>query len=164
MDELTQLPNRRAFELEVARNMAHHRRGRRAFALCVVDVDHFKDVNDRHGHDAGDRVLQRMAEVMRRSLREGDLVARLGGEEFAVFLSDLDANVAGTRLQGLLQALRATPVLPDAVVTASVGYAHSGDFEADAGYAALIKAADVALYRAKAEGRDRVVRAGAPPH
>jgi diguanylate cyclase (GGDEF)-like protein len=164
MDELTQLPNRRAFELEVARNMAHHRRSRRAFALCVVDVDHFKDVNDRHGHDAGDRVLQRMAEVMRRSLREGDLVARLGGEEFAVFLSDLDANVAGTRLQGLLQALRATPVLPDAVVTASVGYAHSGDFEADAGFAALIKAADVSLYRAKAEGRDRVVRAGAPPH
>ncbi|MFN9744240.1 MAG: diguanylate cyclase domain-containing protein [Betaproteobacteria bacterium] len=162
MDELTQLPNRRAFELEVARNIAHHRRNRRAFALCVVDVDHFKSVNDRHGHDAGDRVLQHMAEVMKRSLREGDLVARLGGEEFAVFLSDLDTTVAGTRLRGLLQALRATPVLPDSPVTASAGYAHSGDFEADAGYATLIKAADVALYRAKAEGRDRGVRAVLP--
>ncbi|MFM7506752.1 MAG: diguanylate cyclase domain-containing protein, partial [Rubrivivax sp.] len=87
----------------------------------------------------------------------------LGGEEFAVFLSGLDAGVAGSRLQGLLQALRATPVLPDSPVTASAGYAHSDDFAADADYAALFKAADVALYRAKAEGRDRVLRAEAPP-
>jgi PleD family two-component response regulator len=90
MDELTELSNRRAFELEVSRNIARHRRGGRAFALAIADVDHFKNVNDRHGHDVVDRVLKRVAEVLRQSVREGDLVARVGGAEFALFLSDLN--------------------------------------------------------------------------
>lgn len=159
IDELTQLSNRRAFELEVVRNITRHRRGGRAFALAIADVDHFKSVNDRHGHDAGDRVLQRVAEVLRRSVREGDLVARVGGEEFALFLSDLDPSTACRRLEATLDRLRHAVILSEQPVTASVGFAHSQDFESAAGYEALYKSADLALYRAKAEGRDRVRQA-----
>ena len=161
MDELTELSNRRAFELEVTRNIARHRRSGRAFAVAIVDVDHFKSVNDRHGHDAGDRVLQRVAEVLRRSVREGDLVARVGGEEFALFLSDLDPSTACRRLEATLDRLRHTVILSERSVTASVGFAHSQDFDPSIDYEALYKRADLALYRAKADGRDRVRQASA---
>lgn len=161
MDELTELSNRRAFELEVSRNITRHRRGGRAFALAIADVDHFKNVNDRHGHDVGDRVLQRVAEVLRQSVREGDLVARVGGEEFALFLSDLEPSTALRRLEAMLDRLRHAVILAEQPVTASVGFAHSGDFDPGTSYETLYKLADVALYRAKSEGRDRVRQA--PP-
>lgn len=159
LDELTELSNRRAFQLEVGRHIARLRRGQKPFALAIVDVDHFKSVNDTFGHDAGDRVLRRVAEVLKQSVREGDLVARVGGEEFAVFLSDLDADVAYRRMEAMLHRLRTTPILDGRVVTASVGVAHSADFLPEPAYETMYKAADVALYAAKDGGRDRAVRA-----
>jgi diguanylate cyclase (GGDEF)-like protein len=163
LDELTELPNRRAFQLEVGRHMARLRRSERPFALAIVDIDHFKSVNDRYGHDVGDRVLRRVAAVLKASVRESDLVARVGGEEFAFFLSDLDPEIATRRIEAMLQVLRTTTILEDRPVTASVGMAHSVGFGAEPDYETMYKAADVALYSAKAEGRDRMVQAIPPP-
>jgi diguanylate cyclase (GGDEF)-like protein len=163
LDELTELSNRRAFQLEVGRHIARLRRSGRPFALAIVDIDHFKSVNDRYGHDVGDRVLRRVAGIFKASVRESDLVARVGGEEFAIFLSDLDPEIATRRLEAMLQVLRTTTIIEAHLVTASVGMAHSVDFGAEPDYETMYKAADVALYNAKAEGRDRIVQAAPPP-
>lgn len=162
LDELTDLSNRRTFQLEVGRNMARLRREQKPYALAILDVDHFKSVNDKHGHDVGDRVLRRVADVLKRCVRESDLVARVGGEEFAIFFSEIAPEVAMDRLESLLEELRATTAIDTPRVTASVGLAHSARFGSVSNYETMYKAADVALYRAKAEGRDRAVVASPP--
>lgn len=159
LDELTDLSNRRAFQLEVGRNMARLRRQQKACALAILDVDHFKLVNDQHGHDVGDRVLRRVADALKRCFRESDLVARVGGEEFAVFFPDIAPEIALQRIERLLQTLRTTTDIDIPRVTASVGLAHSDDFGAASDYETMYKAADVALYQAKSGGRDRAVMA-----
>jgi diguanylate cyclase (GGDEF)-like protein len=164
-DYLTGILNRRAF------NDACNERGRRArehnlpLALIMFDVDHFKDVNDRYGHEAGDHVLVRLAELVKDELREGEVLARYGGEEFIV----LPVNCSLEAAQGMAERLRAAIenaviVLPDRRtlrVTASFGVAQaSGPMEA---LDQLLRAADTALYQAKKAGRNRVVSAeGAP--
>jgi diguanylate cyclase (GGDEF)-like protein len=115
--------------------------------VARLDLDHFKAYNDRHGHLAGDRLLRAAAAAWSGSLRGTDVLARWGGEEFALLLPDCDAPGA----TALIERLRGT--LPDAV-TFSAGVATSGGGEEPR---ALMDAADRALYRAKAEGRDRVV-------
>ncbi|MFM7296897.1 MAG: GGDEF domain-containing protein, partial [Planctomycetota bacterium] len=106
-DELTELPNRRAFLQEVGRELARLRRTGQPHALCLLDIDHFKSVNDTLGHDAGDELLRRVALLMRRHLREADLCARVGGEEFAIFLADISPETTEQRVQSLLNTLRA---------------------------------------------------------
>jgi diguanylate cyclase (GGDEF)-like protein len=160
-DELTELPNRRAFVQEVARELARSRRTGQAFALCLLDIDHFKAVNDTLGHDVGDELLRRVALLMRRHLREADLCARVGGEEFAIFLADISPEVTEQRMQSLLNTLRAGCFIGERSVTASLGVAHSNDVGRDVAFEALYQAADRALYAAKRGGRDRMVRFGA---
>ena len=162
LDELTELSNRRAFQLEVGRNTARLRRQQKPYALAILDVDHFKSVNDKYGHDVGDRVLRRVADVLKRCVRESDLVARVGGEEFAIFFTDIAPDIAAQRIDNLLKTLRTTTDGDIPRVTASVGLAHSSDFGAASEYETMYKAADVALYRAKTEGRDRAVTACPP--
>lgn len=158
-DELTELPNRRAFMLEVGRELARARRNGDPFALCILDIDHFKLVNDTLGHEGGDELLRRIATLMRRYLREGDLCARVGGEEFAIFLGRIAPPTAVERMEGLLQVVRSTCSVRERPVTLSVGVAHSSDAPEEHGFEQFYRRADLALYEAKAGGRDRVVRA-----
>lgn len=132
--------------------------------LGFVDLDHFKSVNDRYGHAAGDLVLARMAEVLRGQLRAGDLAARYGGEEFVVLLPGVNGATATAVFERVRRALeRAVPTLEDGTpvpVTASIGVAsHMDGPLRRAGPQELLRAADAALYAAKRGGRNRVERA-----
>jgi two-component system cell cycle response regulator len=129
-------------------------------ALIVADLDDFKRVNDRHGHETGDAVLQAFAFVLKQTIRETDLAARLGGEEFAVLLSATDpasAGVLADRLRARLAGLElGTPGGGRVTVTASFGLASCPPIER---VEDLPAAADSALYRAKHEGKNRVAEA-----
>jgi two-component system cell cycle response regulator len=166
-DPLTGLMNRRAFMDAVERERARATRTRTSGALALLDVDHFKRVNDECGHDAGDAVLVQVAEIVRSSTRASDLVARVGGEELVVFLPDTCQEDAVVAMERVRQALRARLLpLPQGGarrVTASFGVAWA---EAPWDPAAMLRSADAAMYEAKRLGRDRVVAAGleaAPP-
>jgi diguanylate cyclase (GGDEF)-like protein len=163
-DPLTQLPNRRAFEVSLAQQWSQCWRRRTALSALMIDVDHFKPYNDFYGHQAGDACLRAIAQVLRPSAtRQGDLVARYGGEEFVVLLPDTDMAGAHTVAEVLRSRLRALNI-PHAtspnggVVTVSVGVAALVPAAEDDA-AALISAADKALYEAKNAGRDQVVLA-----
>lgn len=162
-DELTTLPNRRAFYDEVARGITRARRTGSPFAMAILDIDHFKSINDTYGHDAGDQVLRDIAQVMRRSLREGDLVARVGGEEFGLFLPDVTGEAAQQRLERLLSSIRAACSMDGKPITASIGLAHASDAPVSARFDDLYRQADEALYRAKGGGRNQVVRSTDQP-
>ncbi|MCA1905296.1 MAG: sensor domain-containing diguanylate cyclase [Desulfarculus sp.] len=156
-DGLTGLYNRRYFESRLASELDHARRLDNPLSLIMLDLDDFKAFNDRHGHLAGDQVLKALAAVLRLSLREGDCACRYGGEEFAVILpaSDLEgARLVAERVRaGMERGLfRETPGLA-AEVTLSLGVARLRDDEDAHG---LVARADLALYRAKAAGKNRV--------
>lgn len=131
-----------------------------ALALLAIDLDHFKGINDRHGHDVGDLVLQAFADLARRMLRDGDVLCRMGGEEFAVLLPDTTREQALQVAERLRQAIETTPVYLDAAAddalayTASLGVTLVGGGEATLKPA--IKRADQGLYAAKEAGRNRV--------
>jgi diguanylate cyclase (GGDEF)-like protein len=155
-DELTDLANRRRFMEVLRQEVARARRFELSLALVLLDLDHFKQINDRYGHQAGDEVLREAAEVVRRRVRETDLPARIGGEEFAVILSGTDLDGAARLAEHLRTDLRDLVHVrggQDWRVTASFGVAELGT---SGGAEELIASADRALYRAKAEGRDRV--------
>ena len=151
-DPLTGLANRRAlfddFETVVARTPAGHRVG-----LVMLDLDHFKQVNDQYGHQIGDEVLQCFAQTLRGHARDGDLLVRVGGEEFVWVTAEPHADALLARVE---TARSAYSSLPEArAVTVSAGVAH-GPGEITAGQLSeLLNAADTALYRAKEEGRNR---------
>lgn len=152
-DELTGIANKRALRERMTQLAREGARGRR-FAVVVADIDHFKAVNDTHGHAIGDLVLAAFARKLKASVRATDFVARYGGEEFVVLYVDVDTPTAA-RLAEALRAAVATIAAPVAV-TASFGVCvNGGELAGDA--EGLIEAADQALYRAKREGRDRVV-------
>ncbi|ASK34675.1 GGDEF domain-containing protein [Alloalcanivorax mobilis] len=159
-DELTGLYGRRhAMEL-LAKTCGQARRGAFTLGVAFVDLDHFKRINDRHGHLFGDRVLVRFAELTRRYLSERDVAARLGGEEFLLIMPVNDLSEARATVAGLMDALRAQRFMaaPALEVTASAGLTVVG---ADEGPDAVLVRADRLLYEAKAAGRDRIV--AAPP-
>ena len=157
-DTLTGLPNRRHFLLQLEQEQA--RLGRfpdQAAALLMLDLDHFKQVNDQHGHGAGDAVLQAFARCLQETLRQTDVAGRLGGEEFAVLLPGATRDTArqsAERLRTAIKELRVDYAGLSLGITASIGFTQL-DHDPGAGEAALTRA-DQALYRAKAAGRDRV--------
>ena len=156
-DALTGLPNRRTFESELRRRVAVSKRRDLGFTLAMVDLDHFKDVNDSFGHPEGDAVLRRAGEAIRHVLRGSDRIYRLGGEEFAVLLETTDPDGVADLLDRARQAVRSLAIEPGGgrSLSASIGWAV---FPGDADdRAELIRVADAALYRAKTAGRDRVV-------
>ena len=159
-DALTGLNNRRAFLDKAEVLLEHCRRYRHACGALMIDIDHFKTVNDRHGHQAGDEALRATARAIQSVLRDADVVGRLGGEEFAVLLPNADLQGTldtGERVRQAISAI--TLPLPDGQtlrLTASLGVA---SFQPPAQtLAQLLAQADQALYRAKAEGRNRAVR------
>lgn len=163
-DVLTGLLNRGAVLADGANLLSSVRRAPRPLALLLLDVDHFKQINDRWGHLAGDAVLRRIADVLAGCVADREhLLGRYGGEEFIVLLPGADAAGAMQYADRILHALRASPALIDGVpvpVTASIGLAidRRGDI------ARLLGDADAALYQAKAEGRDRTVMSGPAQH
>lgn len=158
MDELTGLHNRRFFNRELTKEMERSRRSGEPFSLLMLDVDHFKAFNDRHGHQAGDKALSAIADILRTTARQVDHVARYGGEEFAVILPQASRSEALTTAERHRAAVERNIFLtPDNTplrLTVSIGaatYPPDADNEAD-----LISKADHALYRAKRLGRNRV--------
>jgi diguanylate cyclase (GGDEF)-like protein len=160
-DELTGLRNRRHIMQRLGEETSRSRRTGRLLSVLIFDVDHFKRVNDQHGHDAGDAVLRSVAAMAVRAVRTTDLVARYGGEEFLVLLPETDsagAAVIAERIRSWIETMRVDVAGAPLAVTASFGaacldpsVAGSGDVET------LVKRADAALYRAKAAGRNRIV-------
>jgi two-component system cell cycle response regulator len=149
-DELTALPNRRLLSQRLEEETMRSARSGRPFALLMIDLDHFKEVNDRHGHQVGDSVLRECAATLKECLRGSDLVARYGGEEFCVMLPDTSAHGARFAAERLRQAVAG---LSAPVPTVSVGVAMS---ELGGSVDDLIRHADEALYQAKSAGRNRV--------
>lgn len=158
-DPMTELSRRHVLEDALRREAERLRRSGGSLALVMIDLDHFKRINDTHGHGVGDQVLARVGRLIRSSARNLDLPARFGGEEFAVLLYDTDLAGAlsfADRFRATLAEMRvAVPGgAPPVQVTASMGVAVGADLvDADA----LVAAADGALYRAKGSGRDRLV-------
>ncbi len=160
-DALTGCANRRALEAQVQVELAYAARKKRPCAVVIADLDHFKKVNDVHGHAAGDAVLVEAARLLRSSVRPGDLVARYGGEEFCVLLRDADSTLASIAAERLCAALRGMKCEVNGAsisVRASVGVAASPT-DGTEPWESLFRRADGALYRAKEQGRDRVVAA-----
>lgn len=155
-DPLTGLFNRRAFIELAERELARARRARSPYAVLMVDLDHFKRVNDEYGHQAGDRVLAGFGDIAKRSLRTEDLVGRYGGEEFCALLPGAAMPMAVEIAERLRQAVSERPLagLPRAV-TVSIG-ATACNADTGGSLDAAIARADEALYRAKREGRNRV--------
>ena len=151
-DALTGLGNRRAMEQDLQQAILASRRTRAAYGLVIVDLDHFKHVNDRHGHAAGDEVLVEFAGLLRESVRQADGVYRFGGEEFLLLLPG--ADIAGLEIvvDTLRTRIAAHMRSPDGELTASLGAATLRTGESAQEWLAR---ADAALYRAKESGRDR---------
>ncbi|HEY3328105.1 MAG TPA: PAS domain S-box protein [Novimethylophilus sp.] len=162
-DYLTGLANRRHF-LELAEHeIAHARRYGGELSVAMLDLDHFKNVNDTYGHQVGDVVLKELAKICQRTLREVDVIGRLGGEEFAILFPETGGNEAYDIIERLREAIATTAVpLEHAQTlhfTASIGIASF--VRADANIDILLNRADKALYEAKISGRNRIVEAAA---
>ena len=156
-DALTELPNRALFQQRLQRALVHAQRYNEGLAVLLIDLDRFKNVNDTLGHDAGDRVLQAVAERLRASLREGDTLARLGGDEFGVLIEQVgDTRLAGSVARKLLKAIADVLLLDgqEYHLSASIGVSACPADGTDA--AILLKNADIAMYRAKERGRNSV--------
>lgn len=165
-DALTGLSNRHYLEESLEREIAHSRRKDQPVAVFMMDIDHFKRLNDRHGHEAGDAVLRKIGQLLRDCTRESDIAARYGGEEFTLVLPDADRDTAVVRAEALRTAIEnldlnvhGNPLGP---ITISIGIAvfpQHGSSPED-----LMRAADQALYVAKRNGRNRthVAESGSP--
>ncbi|WP_295814559.1 diguanylate cyclase [uncultured Nitratireductor sp.] len=158
-DSLTRLANRRAFDLRGPNLMATTSERGHACALMLIDIDYFKQINDTHGHDVGDKVLQHLAVLVRSNVRKTDLVARYGGEEIALVLPSHDAKRAFNLGERLRKAVAATPYRHEGSLeislSVSIGLYASDGVQIEA-FGTAFKRADMALYRAKASGRNRV--------
>jgi|GEM_PF-692324 len=156
-DPLTGLLNRRGFDQELDRHMAHTLRYGPRGALVILDLDHFKAVNDTFGHQAGDELIVTVASLLRARLRDTDAIARLGGDEFAILLSEADADAAADVAASIVEAVRTGAAVSSGgrphLVTGSVGVAPLDELVKSAGNA--MSNADQAMYDAKEAGRDR---------
>jgi diguanylate cyclase (GGDEF)-like protein len=160
-DGLTSLLNRHAFDERLARELYRAKTDLRSIPLLLADIDFFKRVNDTLGHPAGDKVLRRVADALRRVLRPSDILARFGGEEFAIMLREPDLHQATEVAERLRVEVADLKRLPgDLRITISIGLALSAPGES---HEQLINRCDQALYRAKSEGRNRVCIAPSGP-
>ncbi|WP_160105119.1 sensor domain-containing diguanylate cyclase [Pseudomonas izuensis] len=152
-DSLTGIHNRRYFQERLTSEMARVERGGGELSVIMLDIDHFKRINDQHGHAVGDRVLQAVCERIGQRLRRTDVFCRLGGEEFMVLCPDIGGEQAHVLALELWQSLRGAPIGEVGVVTASFGIA---SWRVGEGADALLLRADSGVYAAKQAGRDRV--------
>ena len=157
-DGLTQIHNKRAFETNIEREVSRSHRYRRPLSLLLFDIDHFKNINDQCGHLAGDAVLRQLAALVSANIRREDLVARVGGEEFALIVPELALDQGRWVAEKLRTLIESTPCrFDDATIpmTVSFGVAELGATP-PMGHTELYQNADVQLYAAKRGGRNRV--------
>jgi two-component system cell cycle response regulator len=163
-DPLTGVYNRRYLDDHLAAEFAFAARHGTELALLLIDADYFKRVNDTWGHAAGDAALRALAGHLQHSVRSEDMIARFGGEEFAVLARETSANGAMAVAERIRKSVERTPVQLEAgntvSLTVSVGVVHMGGSRAYPSAHALLEAADEALYRAKEGGRNRCEPAG----
>lgn len=155
-DELTQLANRRCFVESVESELSRCKRSEGFVTMLVIDLDHFKIINDTYGHHAGDAALVHTAEVLKQALRQYDIVGRIGGEEFAIFLGSTNMDTARVIAERIRSMLAESPFIYQdrgIVITASIGLTCR---DCSTAFEALYTEADEALYVAKAKGRNRV--------
>ncbi|UQZ34065.1 PAS domain S-box protein [Paenibacillus sp. PK3_47] len=151
-DKLTGLKNRRYFEEKLNDQLEQAAKTQQPLSLLIIDIDHFKQVNDTFGHQTGDHVLEKLGSLLKFHSREKDIIARYGGEEFVVILPDINASEAGMVAENLRQVTAQT-VWDTGHITVSIGIATCTEgVSADT----LLKKADEALYTSKKEGRNRV--------
>jgi two-component system cell cycle response regulator len=156
-DELTGLPNRATFEGWLSREVGYARRDGRPLSLLLVDIDHFKRVNDERGHAAGDRVLREVAQRLHAAVRGEDLLARVGGEEFGVLLPGADITAATEVAERIRSHVRAGPIdLTEGSVAVTVSAGAVALDPHDDDELSLVSRADLRLYEAKRDGRDCV--------
>lgn len=163
-DELTGAANRRALTQTLDRDVARAVRAGEPYALMMLDIDHFKVVNDSYGHHAGDQVLRHVVAVLRERIRAQDLVGRYGGEEFMLLLPNTTLSGGAALAETLREVMEQTPCMHEGrsiAVTVSIGVC-GAYLENVSNWDYLIQAADQALYRAKAAGRNRVECADLP--
>lgn len=161
-DKLTGLLNRHAFTILIDKLLAEYRRAPQPIAVLLADIDHFKEINDRHGHLAGDRVLKGIAELLLGGLRQSDIAVRWGGEEFLLVLNGCDLTESKRIAENLRQTIEAAPIQLDGLeiaVTISIGVSQYDGLELPD---QTVSRADSALYVAKNGGRNRVEVAATP--
>lgn len=156
VDSLTGLGNRTSLDTSLRRELHLAARHQRELSLLAIDLDHFKAINDRHGHSYGDHVLQQVAEAIRLSSRMTDMSFRYGGEEFVILLSNTDREGARTIAERVRAGISDLPLKNGLVITASIGIG-TRQRDRTEGAGALFDRADRALYRAKARGRNCIV-------
>ncbi len=160
-DQLTGLPNRRGFDLLAGQALQEARRNQSPLSALMLDLDHFKQLNDSHGHLAGDRMLRAFADQLRSNLRQSDIVCRWGGEEFILLLRETapaQARQIAEKIRQQAASLQPLPDNPALALTVSIGVS---SLQADEALDPLLARADRALYRAKQSGRNRVCLAPA---
>lgn len=160
LDPLTGIKNRRSMDEELELAVSNAERTGLPYALVMLDIDHFKKINDEHGHGVGDEVLVDLVALLQQNTRRSDQLFRFGGEEFVLLLPGVDGKGLKAVMNNLQQVLRKYMKHPGGTVTASFGVALLEPGEAVDSW---LNRADAALYRAKASGRDRVVFAGDQP-
>ena len=157
-DALTGVANRAFFDRRIKELCQQCMRRKVPFGIAVIDIDHFKSVNDTYGHQAGDYILQQVAQSLERATRKNETLARYGGEEFAVLLEDVSPdgmNVMGERLRSIVESLQIEFEGKSIPVTVSIGIACDLPTDDDAGDR-IFASADAELYKAKEGGRNRV--------
>ena len=155
-DVLTGVYNRRGFEDAAERAIRNAQRQRQPLSVVVADIDNFKAVNDRHGHHAGDRALKHFAARLERLIRRGDLLGRIGGEEFALLLVNTRAQDAVEVVERIRRDIATMPVEGPVRIAMTASFGITGLRPGDISLTALLTRADRALYRSKLGGRDRV--------
>jgi diguanylate cyclase (GGDEF)-like protein/PAS domain S-box-containing protein len=158
IDALTGLNNRRHFYELAEQEIVRTRRYGKPLAIMMVDVDHFKAINDTYGHHSGDTVLQQLSVICRQTMREIDIIGRIGGEEFSILLPEANGMHAREAAERLREAVAATVVQlePEVSISFTVSIGVAALVATDSGVAAMLKRADEALYEAKYSGRNRV--------
>ncbi len=156
-DPLTELFNRRRFETVLEKEFKRTVRYRSPLTCLMIDIDYFKKINDKYGHQVGDSVLHEIAQIINKTFREVDIAARWGGEEFIVLLPQTNRKAALQSASRILEAISTHkfPRIPDKKITVSIGIASVPDPSIDTGEK-LINASDFAMYEAKKKGRNRV--------
>ena len=159
-DSLTQLYNRRTFEEYCAVEYSRTCRSKSTFTIIMSDLDHFKWVNDHHGHQVGDEVLKFFADILRNNVRKQDVVARFGGEEFVILLPDTDSEKGMIVAEHLRETTLSTIISTDdgSALTFSSSFGVAQYSDTDSEWTAVLSRADKALYRAKQQGRNRTIR------
>lgn len=154
-DALTDLLNRMKIEELVEESVYAHSRYGRTFSVILIDIDHFKDVNDTYGHPTGDEVLRRLSGILKSQIRKTDAAGRWGGEEFLILCRDTDQESAAVLAEKLRETVQAQGAEPGVTISLGVAGYLEGEDRVD-----LIRRADAALYRAKQAGRNRTAPAG----